>query len=84
MKQRTVIGLLAILAVVGLVLVFPSAKVDAGTNTKAAMATRLWQTSGHADKTAEPFKQRSTTLPLGSSTRFRWIPRPTSTAWCGT
>ena len=55
MKKRTLIGLTAILAAVVLVLVFPSANVDAGTNTKADRAKQLWKTSGHADKTGEPF-----------------------------
>jgi hypothetical protein len=56
MKKRILIGLSAILAVAVLVLVFPSAKIDAGTVTKADRAARLWATSGHADKTGEPFK----------------------------
>jgi hypothetical protein len=55
MNKRTTIGLMAGLAAVALVLAIPSAKVDAGSNTKAARARALWKTSGHADKTGEPF-----------------------------
>lgn len=63
MKKRTVIGLLAFLAVVAAVLVVPGAKVDAAVNTKATRAMQLWKTSGHADKTAEAFKHWNTASP---------------------
>jgi hypothetical protein len=63
MKKRTLLGLSAILALVALALVFPGAKVDAGTRTKSDRAAQLWKMSGHADKTGEPFNHWNTASP---------------------
>ena len=63
MKKRTLLGLSAILALVALALVFPGAKVDAGTRTKSDRAAQLWKMSGLADKTGEPFNHWNTASP---------------------
>ncbi|MCJ7565414.1 MAG: hypothetical protein MUP52_12620, partial [Candidatus Aminicenantes bacterium] len=55
-KKPQILSLFALLAITAVFLVFPSAKGTASVASKKEKAERLWKTSGHADKTGEPFK----------------------------
>jgi hypothetical protein len=55
-KKPQILSLFALLAIAAVFLVFPSAKGTASVASKKEKAERLWKTSGHADKTGEPFK----------------------------
>jgi len=54
-RRSFIISLGLALAVVVLFLAFPTSRGHALVNFKKALAEREWKTSGHADKTAEPF-----------------------------
>jgi hypothetical protein len=55
-KKPQILSLFALLAIAAVFLAFPSAKGTASVASKKEKAERLWKTSGHADKTGEPFK----------------------------
>jgi hypothetical protein len=55
-KKPQILSLFALLAIAAVFLAFPSAKGAASVASKKEKAERLWKTSGHADKTGEPFK----------------------------
>jgi hypothetical protein len=61
LKKPYLIGGGLALVVIGLVLAVTSAPVTAATYPKAALAERLWKTSGHADTTGEPFRHWDST-----------------------
>src|SRR5512136_3084507 len=54
-KKPYIIAAFMALAAVVLFLAFPSSDGLAGSVSKRLRAERLWKTSGHADKSGEPF-----------------------------
>jgi hypothetical protein len=55
-KRPQILGFFVLLAIAAVFLAFPSAKGTASVASKKEKAERLWKTSGHADKSGEPFK----------------------------
>jgi len=56
LKKPYIIAAFMVLAAVVLFLAFPSSDGLAGSVSKRMRAERLWKTSGHADKSGEPFR----------------------------
>ncbi len=56
LKKPYIIAAAMVVAAVGLFLAFPSSNGLAVSVSKRMRAEQLWKTSGHADKTGEPFR----------------------------
>ncbi len=56
LKKPYIIAAAIVVAAVGLFLAFPSSNGLAVSVSKRMRAEQLWKTSGHADKTGEPFR----------------------------